>query len=78
MWLQLYKEIEICHKATKVIRFDKTESNTIGHGTYVCDSSPQFSTRSETLCQIDFLMDFIESCFDNYWKKMTQWEHKWS
>ncbi|KAM4545415.1 rho guanine nucleotide exchange factor TIAM1 isoform 3-T3 [Odontesthes bonariensis] len=28
----LYKEIEICPKATKVIRFDKTESCTIGYG----------------------------------------------
>ncbi|CAK6969114.1 rho guanine nucleotide exchange factor TIAM1-like [Scomber scombrus] len=28
----LYKEIEICPKATKVIRFDKAESCTIGYG----------------------------------------------
>ncbi|KAM6984184.1 rho guanine nucleotide exchange factor TIAM1 isoform 1-T2 [Tautogolabrus adspersus] len=28
----LYKEIEICHKATKVICFDKAESCTIGYG----------------------------------------------
>ncbi|KAM9788280.1 rho guanine nucleotide exchange factor TIAM1 [Neosynchiropus ocellatus] len=28
----LYKEIEICPKATKVIRFDKAESSTIGYG----------------------------------------------
>ncbi|XP_047463292.1 rho guanine nucleotide exchange factor TIAM1 isoform X2 [Mugil cephalus] len=28
----LYKEIEICPKVTKVIRFDKAESSTIGHG----------------------------------------------
>ncbi|KAM3601111.1 uncharacterized protein V6R79_007783 [Siganus canaliculatus] len=28
----LYKEIEICPKATKVIQFDKTESCTIGYG----------------------------------------------
>ncbi|XP_054873180.1 rho guanine nucleotide exchange factor TIAM1 isoform X2 [Amphiprion ocellaris] len=28
----VYKEIEICPKATKVIRFDKAESSTIGYG----------------------------------------------
>ncbi|XP_074527920.1 rho guanine nucleotide exchange factor TIAM1-like [Halichoeres trimaculatus] len=28
----LYKEIEICPKVTKVIRFDKAESSTIGYG----------------------------------------------
>ncbi|XP_035522910.1 T-lymphoma invasion and metastasis-inducing protein 1 [Morone saxatilis] len=28
----LYKEIEICPKATKVIQFDKSESTTIGYG----------------------------------------------
>lgn len=30
--LQLYKEIEICPKDTKVIQFDKAESCTIGYG----------------------------------------------
>lgn len=32
LYLQLYKEIEICTKDTKVIRFDKAESCTTGYG----------------------------------------------
>lgn len=38
--MQLYKEIEICPKATKVIRFDKAESCTIGYGMLVSDNTP--------------------------------------
>lgn len=38
--LQLYKEIEVCPKATKVIRFDKAESCTIGYGMLVSDNTP--------------------------------------
>lgn len=30
--MQLYKEIEICPKATKVIQFNKAESCTVGYG----------------------------------------------
>lgn len=47
--LQLYKEIEICPKATKVIRFHKTESCTIGYGMLVSDNNPQFLTHSKIL-----------------------------
>lgn len=35
--LQLYKEIEICPKDTKVIEFDKAESCTVGFGMFVSD-----------------------------------------
>lgn len=35
LFMQLYKEIEICPKVTKVIRFDKAESCTIGYGMLV-------------------------------------------
>lgn len=35
LFLQLYKEIEISPKATKVIRFDKAESCSIGYGRLV-------------------------------------------
>lgn len=51
MSLQLYKEIEICPKATKVIRFDKAESSTVAYGMLV------------SLCglTLDHVIDFIES-----------------
>lgn len=39
---QLYKEIEICPKDTKVIRFDKADSCTIGYGMLVSDHTPFF------------------------------------
>lgn len=38
--LQLYKEIEVRPKATKVIRFDKAESSAIGFGMLRSDKTP--------------------------------------
>uniref|UniRef100_A0A4W6FVS5 TIAM Rac1 associated GEF 1 n=1 Tax=Lates calcarifer TaxID=8187 RepID=A0A4W6FVS5_LATCA len=50
----LYKEIEICPKATKVIRFDNTESCSIGYGMFASDKSPELDGLSPchtlTLC----------------------------
>ena len=51
LFLQLYKEIEICPKTTKLIRFDKAESCTLGYGrscsvdwfrSFVTPQSPSF------------------------------------
>uniref|UniRef100_A0A8C4NRW1 T-lymphoma invasion and metastasis-inducing protein 1 n=1 Tax=Dicentrarchus labrax TaxID=13489 RepID=A0A8C4NRW1_DICLA len=52
----LYKEIEICPKATKVIQFDKSESCTIGYGILISHHTLKI------LYQTDFVIDFIESC----------------
>lgn len=41
MSLQLYREIEICPKPSKVIRFDKAESCTTGYGMVVSCDRPQ-------------------------------------
>lgn len=43
--LQLYKEIEICTKDTKVIRFDKAESCSAGYGNL------EFYTVKVPVCQ---------------------------
>lgn len=42
--LQLYKEIEICPKVTKVIRFDKAESCATGYGMLSSDHTPFWTT----------------------------------
>lgn len=62
--LQLYKEIEICPKATKVIRFDKAESSTIGYGTYVFLTSCSFCFRHILNCLRGKLSGGIEFSLD--------------
>lgn len=37
---QLIKEIEVCLKDTRVIRFDKTESCAVGYGTFFTPTPP--------------------------------------
>lgn len=59
MCLQLYKEIEIYPKSTKVVQFDKAEFCNNGYGMLISDNSSQFLTHPWILFQIDFLMDFI-------------------
>lgn len=73
--LQLFKEIEISPKDTRVIRFDKAESCTIGYGTLPSDCSFYWSCHSRNLLdQIDFIIDVEESYFVNNWSGMTQSE----
>lgn len=37
---QLIKEIEVCLKDTRVIRFDKAESCAVGYGTFFTPTPP--------------------------------------
>lgn len=48
--LQLYKEIEICTKDTKVIRFDKAESCSAGYGNLELHTVSAFC-RKVPVCQ---------------------------
>lgn len=71
--LQLYKEIEICPKDTKVILFDKVESCTVGYGTLLPGHTLLFFTKQPAT----FISDITDSCFVNNKRGVTQCECIW-